>query len=45
MRVALEREQAPRGDGGASQLRARDLHHRINEDDGGEKPSSFNRVS
>ena len=38
-------EQQGHGDGGAARRRARDVNHRINNDEGGEQPPIFNRAS
>ena len=45
LRDTLEREQRGRGDGGAARRRARDVNHRINNNEGGEQPPIFNRAS
>jgi len=45
LRDTLEKEQRGRGDGGGARLRARDVHHRINNDEGSEQPPIFNRAS
>ena len=45
LRDTLEQEQRGRGDGGGARWRARDVHHRINNDEGGEQPAIFNRAS
>ena len=45
LRDTLEQEQRGRGDGGGARRRARDVHHRINNDEGGEQPPIFNRAS
>ena len=45
LRDTLEQEQRGRGDGGGAQRRAHDVHHRINNDEGGEQPPIFNHAS
>ena len=45
LRDTLERVQRGRSDGGAARRRARDVYHRINNDEGGEQPPIFNRAS
>ena len=45
LRDTLEQEQRGRGEGGGARGRARDVHHRINNNEGGEPPPIFNRAS
>ena len=45
LRDTLEQEQWGRGDGGAARWRARDVNHRINNDEGGKQTPIFNRAS
>jgi hypothetical protein len=45
LRTALEQELGSRNDGGAARRRARDVHRRICDDDGGDLPPLFTRAS
>jgi hypothetical protein len=45
LRATLEQECSGQGDGGAARRRARDIYHRINNDEGGDQPPLFVRAS
>ena len=45
LRDTLEREQRGSGDGGAARRRARNVNHRISNNEGGEQPPIFNHAS
>jgi hypothetical protein len=45
LHTALEQEFGSRNDGGVARRRARNIHRRIYDDDGGDHPSLFARVS
>ena len=44
LRNTLEQEQQGHGDGGGAQRRAHDVHHRINNDEGDDRPPIFNHA-